>query len=193
MKKLFLALDIGNVCIKIDRSRCLDALGLADFTDDMLTLARDFEWGKTGQEDFFKSFVSLLPERKSFQECLNAFNSILVEPVPGMCELVKEFISLGVTPVFFSDISPTHLAQTRKIFAASELIPDGVYSFEVGAWKPSIEMFSAFEKRFDVPILYTDDREELIEGALTHGWNAVRFTDAEKLAETLNNALKRHR
>ena len=180
MKKLYLALDIGNVCIKIDRSRCLDALGLAEFTDEMLSLARDFEWGKLEQEEFFNSFVSLLPERKSFQECLDAFNSILVEPVPGMCELVKEFLSRGVTPVFFSDISPTHLAHTRKIFPASELIPDGIYSFEAGAWKPSVEMFSAFEKRFDVPILYTDDREELIAGALAHGWNAVRFTDASQ-------------
>ena len=190
MKKYYLALDIGNVCIKIDRKRCLDAVGLNEFTDQMLLRARDFEWGRMGEDDFFKSFNALLPERKSFQECLAAFNSILVEPVPGMYELLAGLLHRGITPVFFSDISPTHLEQTRKMFPASEFIPDGIYSFEVGAWKPSVEMFSAFETRFDRPIIYTDDREELIEGALTHGWDAVLFTDAENLSKNLDNVLK---
>ena len=60
-----------------------------------------------------------------------------------------------------------------------------MYSFVSGAQKPAPEMFAAFEEKFGIPDLYTDDRAELIDAALKRNWNAVRFTSAENLKQAL--------
>ena len=89
--------------------------------------------------------------------------------------------------MFFSDVSARHMKLVRRMFHASELVPDGIYSFETGAMKPEEPMFAAFEKRFGVPVLYVDDREILIDAAKKRGWNAVVFTGAADLKKALQN------
>ena len=104
---------------------------------------------------------------------------------PRLNELVFSLPARGIQPVFFSDTSALHLAEVRRKFPAAAVVPEGIYSFEVGARKPARAMFEAFESRFGRPVLYVDDRPELIEGAAKFGWNALRFTGAEALERAL--------
>ena len=184
-RPLLLALDIGNVCVRIDHRNCIRGLGLAAIPQNWGKLATDYECGRLSESEFFAAMERELGGRYPVEEIVAAFNSILIEPVPGMVELVNSFPERNVRAVFFSDISPTHLARTRELFPAAAVVPDGVYSFDCGAQKPSSRMRESFEARFGRPDLYTDDREELIQDAKAHHWYAVRFTGADALAEEL--------
>ena len=186
MKKKILALDIGNVCVKIDPQNCAEALGLTVLPEAIRGLCRDFEWGKAGEEDaVFARAVEILDNRFSAEKIKEAFNTILIEAVPGMSELVSSLPEMGVEAFFFSDISVTHLARTKELFPAFACVKGGVFSFETGAWKPAETMFETFESRYGKPDLYVDDRKELIEAAQKHGWNAAVFAGAEDLRKKL--------
>ena len=188
-RKLLLALDIGNVCIRINHQNCAEYLGFGTIPEPLRQKALEYECGQCSENEFFSGLHTLLNGRFSPEKIKAAFNSILIEPVPGMVELVQSFSGMGVKEVFFSDISPTHLQRTSEIFPAACQVPDGIYSFATGAMKPDKKMFNAFENHFGTPDLYVDDRSELIAGAKKHGWHAVQFTAAEQLREELKKLI----
>ena len=185
----YIALDIGNVCIEIDHVGCYSKVGFQGMPpQEVMLLSREYECGHLTEDEFWTAFQQYAPDKtKSRRDLENDFDSILVQPVEGMEELISTLPLFGIQPVFFSDVSARHMKLVRKMFRASALVPDGIYSFEVGAMKPEDAMFEAFEKRFGVPALYVDDREILIEAAKKRGWNAVVFSGAANLAKALQN------
>ena len=185
----YIALDIGNVCIRIDHAGCYSKVGFDSVPpQEVMLLARDYECGKLSEDEFWTRFQQYAPDKsKSRKDLEKDFDSILVRPTEGMEELISTLPLFGIQPVFFSDISARHLALVRKMFRASAMVPNGIYSFEVGAMKPEDAMFEAFEQRFGVPALYVDDREVLIDAARKRGWNAIVFSGAETLAKALQN------
>lgn len=186
-KKILLALDIGNVCVKIDHHNCIKRLPSGIVPDELLAAAHDYECGIiTAEDEFIERSVKILKGNFSAAEFKEAFDSIIISPVPGMTELVNNFSVMGVEAVFFSDISPTHLRRTQEVFPAFSAVSGGVFSFDAGDWKPSLKMFNRFETMYRVPDLYVDDREELIIGARQHGWNAHVFVSAQDLTEKLH-------
>lgn len=185
MKELLLALDIGNVCIRIDHLNCIRELGLDTIPEPLRQTALEYECGRLSENEFFRAVHDLFEQRYPLEKITEAFNSILIEPVPGMVELVNSFPRRNIRAVFFSDISPTHLRRTREIFPAAIHVPAGIYSFESGALKPSAPMFERFESLFGVPDLYVDDRSELIASARCRGWHSCCFSGADALQTEL--------
>lgn len=179
-----LALDIGNVCVKIDFNNFARALGIEAMPDAVKELQRDLECNRITDEAFvYCASNACQCDPETF---LAAFNSILIEAVPGMDELVSNLDKYGFEARFFSDISQTHLLRTFQLFPAAKTVADGMFSFVAGAQKPDDAMFDAFEDEFGTPALYVDDRAELIAAAKKRGWNAIQFTTAEALAAALN-------
>lgn len=189
METKVIALDIGNVCLEIHPERCFGALGFrsaAEIPPEALFLASErFERGEVTPAEFLREFRRLTATKLSDLELEQAFRSIIGPVVPGMAELVAGLEARGYRPVFFSDTSVTHLDEVRRKFPSAFAVPEGVYSYEVHAKKPEKAMFEAFESRYGVPAFYFDDRRELIEGALRHGWNAHRFVSAEEMSRLL--------
>jgi FMN phosphatase YigB (HAD superfamily) len=186
MKKLLIALDIGNVCVKISHQNFPAALGIDNLPDDVKQLMHDYETGKIETEDEFLQKTSAAFQHKfPLEKLKDAFDSILIEAVPGMPELVASFPDSGIKAVFFSDISPTHLKRTELLFSAFHTMAGGVFSFKSGSWKPGEAMFSMFEKNYGTPDFYFDDRADLVEAARKHGWNAIVFTSAKDLREKI--------
>ena len=185
----YIALDIGNVCIQIDHVSCYTKVGFDGMPpQEVMQLAREYECGRLTEDEFWTKFQQYAPDKsKSRRDLEKDFDSILVEPVEGMEELISALPLFGIQPVFFSDVSARHMKLVRRMFRAAAMVPHGIYSFEVGAMKPEDAMFEAFEKRFGVPALYVDDREVLIEAAKKRGWNAIVFTDAKALAKAVQN------
>lgn len=185
----YIALDIGNVCIEIDHVGCYSKVGFSGMPpQEVMFLSREYECGRLSEDEFWTRFQQYAPDKtKSRQDLEKDFDSILVRPVEGMEELISSLPLFNIQPVFFSDVSARHMKLVRKMFRASAMVPDGIYSFEVGAMKPEDAMFEAFEKRFGVPALYVDDREILIEAARKRGWNATVFTGAKALARAIQN------
>ena len=186
---MFLALDIGNVCLAIHPERCLRRLGFSDLRripPEFLSLEADrFECGSITEAEFLAAARSMIPAALSEEEIAAAYRSIIGEPIPGMEELIASLPSRGIQPVFFSDTSVPHMAEVRKNFAAAAVIPEGVYSFDCGARKKDDPMFERFEQRFGVPCLYVDDNPDLVARALRRGWRAEVFTGAEALERSL--------
>ncbi len=189
MEKKILALDIGQVCISIHPERCFARLGFrsaAEVPPELLRISCDeFECGRLSDAEFLAAARKLIGTTLSDAELAAALAAIIGGPLPGMNELVFSLPARGIQPVFFSDTSALHLAEVRRKFPAAAVVPEGIYSFEVGARKPARAMFEAFESRFGRPVLYVDDRPELIEGAAKFGWNALRFTGADALERAL--------
>jgi len=189
----YIALDVGNVCVKIDRDQFIKALGatpempeVAEKAQGFFALAQKFEFGQLTETQFFEQAQKLLfpHDAVSATTIRLAFNEILRCPMPGMVELVADLKAAGIGVAFFSDVSVTHLELFRRRFPGAAELP-GTYSFEVGCWKPGVAMFQDFEAKFGKPLLYTDDRAELIEAAAAYGWNAKVFRSAEALRKEL--------
>lgn len=179
MKKS-IAVDIGNVSVAIKVEHFAQALQLSEEEFAFCReLQKEFEWGHFNEEVYWARLSEYLP-RHSVADIQAAFDGILQAPIPGTEQLLALLESKGYQPAYFSDVSPRHLNDFKQFCKYSQRYP-GIYSFEVGAWKPSEAMFSAFEKQFGVPALYIDDRATLIEAACKRGWNAVQFITADKI------------
>ena len=184
------AFDIGNVCIAISPERCEEATGIPNDLPEWAGLCYDFECGRLGEELFLERAKSLVPKGHRLDGGIrSAFEAKILQPIPGMEALLKGLAELGMRPVFFSDISTIHLECFRSRFSGAEDY-GGVYSFEVGSWKPSEAMFTAFEERYGVPLLYLDDRQDLIEAARRRGWrSSVQFSSAAETDRFLREAI----
>ena len=181
-----IAFDIGNVCIAISVERCQEATGIPADLPEWVQLCQNLEWGRISCQDFLAKSEKLAPKgHLPAGGMLEAFNAKILQPIPGMEALLARLQANGIQPIFFSDISQLHLDCFRKRFAdASEY--QGIYSFEVGYWKPSPAMFAAFEARHGRPLLYVDDRQELIDAAIAYGWkNSICFKDASTLEQQI--------
>lgn len=185
-----IAFDIGNVCIAISTERCQDATGIPADLPEWCQLCQSLEWGRISTEDFLSKAERLVPPGHHLDGgMLEAFNAKILQPIQGMEELLKTLANKGVQPVFFSDISQMHLDRFRQRFSDAAKYP-GIYSFEVGAWKPSPSMFFAFEERYGAPLLYVDDRQELIDAAIAYGWkNSICFRGAKSLEQNISRLI----
>lgn len=175
----FIALDIGNVCIKIHERRAFDMLGDVgqDIIEKLAYSASLLETGRISEAEWLSSFRAITKTQIEDAKIIKAYNSILGEPIDGACEFVKEMNCRGFKSVFFSDTSKIHITYFLKHYDIAALVHNAVYSFEVGERKPHEKMFSTFETRFGKPVLYLDDKPSNIEAAKERGWNAILFND----------------
>ena len=184
----FLALDIGNVCIKLEHERLLSQLGMSpEFfaSAPIKDLVRRLEFGLCSADEFFRELGRLPELRKYDDAALRAgYRALLGNPLPGMPELLRRLPDHGILPVFFSDISVFHLNCCRDIMPEMQRYP-GIYSFDTHAYKPSPEMFAQFESIYGVPVFYTDDRSDLIAAAQQRNWPAAVFHSVAELLRQL--------
>ena len=114
-------------------------------------------------------------------QMLEAWRSGVRESMPGIADTVRALAARGVRFSYMSDISPIHLDQVFKYCGFAHLVSGGIYSFEAGAFKlDGYAMFEAFERRYGRPLVFFDDRIEIIEHARELGWNAIRFESPER-------------
>ena len=180
-----IALDIGNVSMKLNFDEMYRRLD----TDsaDSAAVARLWEYGaalETGRctvPEFLDRLDDFTQYRHSREYLLDAWRCGVREPMPGMLETVRALASRGVRFSFMSDISPIHLDQVFKYCEFAHLVSGGIYSFSAGAFKlDGCTMFEAFERRYGRPLVFFDDRIEIIEHAREFGWNAIRFQSPEQ-------------
>ena len=188
MSGKYLALDIGNVCVKLHPERCFGALGFRSIGEVPVTLLeaiQHLETGRMSEEDFIGWAKKTLGLDWSEEAFLELWNANLGEGMPGMTALVRDLKKAGIEPVFFSDTSIIHMRYFRQEYPICEFVTKGIYSFVVGACKPDPAMYAAFEADYGKPVLYVDDRPCNIEGAETFGWKSHLFESAEKLRAEL--------
>ena len=179
------ALDIGNVSMKLNFDEMYRRLD----TDpaDASAVARLWEHGaalETGRctvPEFLDRLDELTGHCHTRQELLDSWRCGVRDPMPGMLETVRKLAERRVRFSFMSDISPIHLEQVFKYCGFVHLVSGGIYSFEAGAFKlQGYTMFEAFERRYGRPVVFFDDRIDIIGHARDFGWNAIQFKSPEQ-------------
>ena len=187
----YLALDIGQCCIRLDRPACFAYLGYGQrevFPEEMEPVFAEYEKGFLTRAQFLDKVRTSCGRNWTDEQLLHALSLMLGTAMPGMAETIAEILQGGHGVAFFSDASEYHHKEFYRQFPAiTGQVPDGVYSYEVGTYKPDPKMYEAFEQRFGIPVLYTDDKPQNIAGACQRGWSAWQFSNIDdfrrKLAE----------
>lgn len=119
--------------------------------------------------------------RKHWQEMVS---HAYVESVAIMETLVADGRDVTMLTNFAADT----FKEARKLYPFLDL-PRGVtVSGEIGLIKPDLAIFEKHARDFSLEpahTLFIDDAEKNVEGARAAGWNAVLFTDGEKLKSDL--------
>jgi len=180
------ALDIGNVSMKLSFDGMYRRFDVDP--DDAGAVGRLWEHGaalETGRctvPEFLDRLDDFTGHRRTREYLLDAWRCGVRDPMPGMPAVVRELAGRGARFSFMSDISPIHLDQVFKYCRFAHLVSGGIYSFEAGAFKlDGSAMFDAFERRYGRPLVFFDDRVEIIEHARGLGWNAIRFQSPEQI------------
>ena len=192
MKKI-MALDIGNVCFKIDTKKWIDKLGIRA---DNIQLIRnisakqvEFELGLINQNDFLEILSNLTGNTFSSFELIGIFCSIIEGEIVGMYDLMIDLVNSSFKIMFLSDISSLHLGYVHSRLSFANLVIGGVYSFEVGALKPDNKIFNEFERRYGKPDIYIDDLEENCIAAQKNGWDSHCFVTSENCRKELSQII----
>lgn len=178
-----IALDLGRVCVNINPQACQKALGIVSsnsikkYTDLYVAL----ETGTMDSHDFVENLRKISQKQLSVEDILLAFCSIICGEISGISEIVCRLASKGYKICLFSDTSRLHLYESLTKLSFAHLIIGGVYSFEIGAFKPGIKMFMEFEKRYGKPILYIDDKKTNCTEAEKYGWGTHCFISVNDL------------
>ena len=192
MKKKYIALDLGNCCIKVDSNECLKRLGIKSIEDipkDFLNSCEKLECGLIKQNDWLCEFRKATGGIFSDEKLIESWNSIIRDEIEGMAEVVKQITSLGYRIIILSDTSELHLNYSMSKLSFSKLLSGGIYSFEVGERKPSEKMYRKFEEKFGIPLIYADDKIENIQAASALGWNSHHFKDATNFLEAFKKSI----
>ena len=185
------ALDLGNVCVKIDPDGCLRALGVASLDAipaDFLDACGDFETGRLDEAAWLDAFRAATGGKFAPDKLRDAFCLVIGDEIPGMAAFVRSLAASGRRVALLSDTSPLHLRYTLSKLSFAHLLTGGAYSFEAGACKPGAAMFQLFEGRYGKPCFYADDRPENVAAAAARGWPAHLFTTVDGCREAFAKA-----
>ncbi|MCP3967492.1 MAG: hypothetical protein GY750_07015 [Lentisphaerae bacterium] len=186
-----IALDIGGVCMQLDPTDLLAALGirtLEEVTEEMWSISDLLETGQISEREWISVVSGIAPGNLSDDEVCAAWNTMLRYTTPGMFELAQELVEDGYRLIYFSDTSTIHMREISRKLTFAHLITGGIFSFEVGAKKPGPEMYQAFEEKFGRPCIYADDRQNNVESGAAKGWSSHLFSTTEKFREAIINA-----
>ncbi len=184
-----IALDIGNVCLRIYPERCLEMLGIPPesitIPDELMKSIIDMEEGRIDESEWLKIFQKATENQFSNHQLRKAYISILGEEIAETSNFIQKAIEKNIRLIFFSDTSPIHINNIYRNLSFANLVSGGVFSFETKSCKPNNKMYEEYEKRYGKPLLYLDDKPKNITAGIEAGWNSQLFDPLQ--ADTLSN------
>ena len=191
--------DLGNVLIDFDHRIAAERVAhftnkstqeiFAFFFDSELTGL--FEEGKISPQVFFLKVKEALDLKLSYGSFVPIFNEIFFlsqknRAVYHLARQLKEKYKLAL----LSNVNRLHFDYVRKKFPVFDPFHNIVLSCEVGLRKPDPSIYQKIIDILQVPaqsIFYTDDRQELIDGANSLGIQGFVFKDIDKLKRDLSH------
>ena len=179
------ALDIGNVSMKLTFDEMYRSLDTDPADSGSVAClwkhGAALETARCTVPEFLDRLDDFTGHCHTREYLLDAWRCGVRESMPGMYETVRKLAARGVRFSFMSDISPIHLDQVFRYCDFVHLVSGGIYSFSAGAFKlDGYTIFEAFECRYGRPLVFFDDRVEIIGHAREFGWNAIRFQSPEQ-------------
>ena len=186
--------DMGRVLVEIDFEAFPNALGLhtpeqrAPYRDAAMKNEYLYECGKISTEEFLRNLVSIFENRFTTEQLLDAYDRIIVKENTPIVSLVRE-VQQRRRIALLSNTSETHWKRSLEIAPLLGLFTDRFTSFQIGAMKPSPVTYQYVIKALGVEpssILFIDDVQENIDGALSCGMQGIVYTDVPSLQKELH-------
>jgi glucose-1-phosphatase len=180
-----LALDLGNVLVKVDHLRfCrrladLAGLGAAEvyarvFASD---LEPGYDTGRLTSEEFHRRVMEHFGVALPFSQFSFWWNDIF-DPMEGMAELV-DYLAARFPLYLMSNTNTLHFGYIRKNYPFLDHFQSFVLSFEVGSRKPEPAIYQALIQRTGRPAsqcLFVDDKLPFVTAAREQGLVSWQFT-----------------
>ena len=151
-------------------------------------IVQQYESGQIETPEFVDRVGDILGFSASPEEFADIW-SIIFEPRTLVPDSLPETLRAnGYQVLLLSNTNDMHFRFIRENYPILRHFHDLILSYEVGATKPSPEIYTAaIEKSGCAPgeCFFTDDIEEYVEGAKRAGIDAVQFKQYEQLREEL--------
>lgn len=181
-KRKIVAMDIGNVCIRLEPERCFGLFGLKPWTPLPGAFGKAcaaLELGLIPEAQWLREFEKITEHRFTPAQLVRIFVSMIGPDMPGMEEMIRLLIPRGYRFIFLSNTSALHMHEFARRSRLIHLFTGGVFSFTAHALKPAPAIYEAFERKYGVPFAYFDDGAANVEAAAKRSWNAVLFRTPE--------------
>ena len=184
-----LLFDLGNVLVNVDYPAFLRTLRYDHTMNEreLYTLleedSRSYELGKASPEEYLRIVNAKLGTSYTFEEFREAWNAILPEPTLGMTELIESLVPNNRLMIL-SNTNALHCEHMLQLSPVLRYFERYFLSFEIGAVKPDPAIYAYVLKNVDVPpdrILFIDDLEQNIKGAVNAGMRGIVFEGVEPL------------
>jgi HAD superfamily hydrolase (TIGR01509 family) len=186
-------LDLGNVLISIDVRRChsyLKKIGAPPLEElssriEGSEVVEHFERGAISPAEFYKKVAGAFKldiSDETFWEIWNA----MYAPEPTIPEGVLAGLRRNGRLILLSNTNPVHFAMVKQRYSVLKHFDECIVSFEIGATKPDDRMYKAALATSACPpdeCFFADDLLPHVDGARSHGIDAVQFQSLEQLQD----------
>lgn len=204
-----LIFDMGGVLVDLDIEDCKrtfrSGLGF-DGIDDIIDACHqkgiygDLEEGKLSAEEFRSIVLAGSREGAVEADVDEAMSHILVGIDPYKVDLLKR-LSEKYELYMLSNNNPICLPYSSKMFSDAgipleKIFRKSFFSYEMKALKPSEAFYKAVMKeigRSSDELLFIDDSQKNVDGAMAAGLPAVYYEPGTDLAELLDRVLEEGR
>jgi putative hydrolase of the HAD superfamily len=197
--KPVIVFDLGKVLVDFDYSIAARKLAarstkqipdLQHFLGSSPILSR-FEHGDFTRQQFFAEIQKITGFLGDEKEFVSDFADIFL-PIPPMIALHEELRQMGFQTYIFSNTNDIAIEHIRREFPFFKNFDDYIFSYEICAMKPAMEIYEAMEKksgRRGSEIVYIDDRPENVETGSIRGWRTILHETPEKTRVALQRFL----
>ena len=192
--------DLGNVLIEWEPAAAV-AAGVGDLEAGRFMEAADFDFHAWNHgPDSGGSWADAEDEvRRTHPHWVEHalayranFESSLVGEVPGSLDLVRDLHSAGVPMWGLTNWSHELWPHAPRLFHFLDELLDGVVvSGTEGVAKPDPRVYALVVERSGLPasdLVFVDDKQANIEGAIAAGLEGIRFTGADDLRVALRRS-----
>jgi HAD superfamily hydrolase (TIGR01509 family) len=201
MPPRFLYFDMGNVLLSFSHERmCIQMAAVAgvdaatirrilfEETPALRSLQWRFERGEMDTDAVYEAFCTAIGSRPA-RAALYAAASDMFAELPESIALVRRLHAAGNRLGVLSNTNPVDFEFARERFSfLRECFELAVVSYEAREMKPHRPIYEHAARVAGVApheVLFTDDREENVVGAIEAGLDAVLFTSAAQLQAEL--------
>jgi FMN phosphatase YigB (HAD superfamily) len=180
-----LALDLGNVLVKVDHRRfCRRLADLAGLSAEEVfarvfqsNLEPGYDTGHLTSEEFHHRVMDLFGVSLPFSQFSSWWCDIF-DPMEGMAELVSQ-LAARYPLYLLSNTNTLHFAYIKDNYAFLRHFQSFVLSYEVGSRKPEPAIYQALIEQIGRPArhcLYVDDKLPFVAAAREQGLVSWQFT-----------------
>ena len=188
-------LDLGNVIVPVDFSRCHAALSkVCPYPPQEVPhrirsagLVESFEAGRISPQKFLEEVSRVLEMKLSEAQFWELWNSIFL-PETLIPEELLESLRRRQRLLLLSNTNAVHFAMARERYPLLGRFDDYVLSYEVGAVKPSPLIYREAVARSGCraeECFFVDDIPAYVQAARQEGLDATQFFSLEQLQKEL--------